>query len=100
MMNKTKLAALALSAVMAQGTVSVPVSAADFSDGADVVTQEAAPQAETFSAAAETPAAEVTEEAADSAGDQWSPGYTVMPETITFHFDENNLEGVKNRMIL
>ena len=91
-MNKKRLAALALSAVMAAGTVSVPVSAADFSDGADVVTQEAAPQAETFSAEAETPAAEVTEEAADSAGDQWSPGYTVMPETITFHFDENNLE--------
>ena len=36
MMNKKRLAALAMSAVMAAGTVSIPVNAADFSDGTAV----------------------------------------------------------------
>lgn len=41
MMNKKRLAVLAMSAVMAASTVSVPVGAADFSDGAEVqVTSE------------------------------------------------------------
>ena len=45
-MNKKRLAALAMSAVMAAGTVSIPVNAADFSDGAAV--QEATAEAETL----------------------------------------------------
>ena len=47
MMNKKRLAALAMSAVMAAGTVSIPVNAADFSDGAAV--QEATAEVEAFS---------------------------------------------------
>ena len=51
-MNKKRLAALAMSAVMAAGTVSIPVNAADFSDGAavqedftaDVATQSTEPE--------------------------------------------------------
>ena len=59
MMNKKRLAALALSAVMAAGTVSIPVNAADFSDGAAV--QEATAEVEAFSE-------DVTEETPDAAG--------------------------------
>ena len=58
MMNKKRLAALAMSAVMAAGTVSIPVNAADFSDGAAV--QEATAEAETLTVDVvedETPAA-------------------------------------------
>lgn len=60
MMNKKRLAALALSAVMAAGTVSIPVNAADFSDGAAV--QEATAEVEAFSE-------DVTEETPDAVGD-------------------------------
>ena len=56
MMNKKRLAALAMSAVMAAGTVSVPVNAADFSDGA-AVQEEVAVQS-----------VDVTEETPDAAG--------------------------------
>ena len=57
MMNKKRLAALAMSAVMAAGTVSIPVNAADFSDGAAV--QEAT---------AEVQSVDVTEDTVDEAG--------------------------------
>ena len=56
MMNKKRLAALAMSAVMAAGTVSIPVNAADFSDGA-AVQEEVAVQS-----------VDVTEETPDAAG--------------------------------
>ena len=63
-MNKKRLAALAMSAVMAAGTVSIPVNAADFSDGAAV--QEATAEAETLTVDVveeETPDAVAAEEA-------------------------------------
>ena len=66
MMNKTRLAALALSAVMATSTMSIPVYAGDFSDGA---TTEAAPAASAFTSDVEAPTAEPTEEAAEVVGD-------------------------------
>ena len=56
MMNKKRLAALAMSAVMAAGTVSIPVNAADFSDGA-AVQEEVAVQS-----------VDVTEETPDAVG--------------------------------
>ena len=56
MMNKKRLAALAMSAVMAAGTVSIPVNAADFSDGA--AAQEAT---------VEVQSVDVTEDAVDAA---------------------------------
>ena len=56
MMNKKRLAALAMSAVMAAGTVSIPVNAADFSDGA-AVQEEVAVQS-----------VDVTEEDPDAVG--------------------------------
>ena len=42
MLNKKRLAALGLSAVMVASTASLPVSAADFSDGSNVVSDESA----------------------------------------------------------
>ena len=57
MMNKKRLAALAMSAVMAAGTVSIPVNAADFSDGA-AVQEEVAVQS-----------VDVTEDVVDAAGE-------------------------------
>ena len=54
MMNKKRLAALALSAVMATSTMSIPVYAGDFSDGA---TTEAAPAASAFTSDVEAPTA-------------------------------------------
>jgi len=57
MMNKKRLAALAMSAVMAAGTVSIPVNAADFSDGA-AVQEEVAVQS-----------VDVTEDVVDGAGE-------------------------------
>ena len=56
MMNKKRLAVLAMSAVMAAGTVSIPVNAADFSDGT-AVQEEVAVQS-----------VDVTEDAVDAAG--------------------------------
>lgn len=83
MMNKKRLAALALSAVMAASTMSFPVYAADFSDGGNA-------QAKTFSAEVEVPAAEVTEETPDSVG--VGDAFKVVPETIKFHYNEAGYE--------
>ena len=67
MMNKKRLAALALSAVMATSTMSIPVYAADFSDGA--TTTEAAPAASAFTSDVEVQTAEpVEEETPDAVG--------------------------------
>ena len=67
MMNKKRLAALALSAVMATSTMSFPVYAADFSDGA--TTTEAAPAASAFTSDVEVQTAEpVEEETPDAVG--------------------------------
>src|SRR5699024_2473957 len=80
---KKRLAALALSAVMAASTMSFPVYAADFSDGGNA-------QAKTFSAEVEVPAAEVTEETPDSVG--VGDAFKVVPETIKFHYNEAGYE--------
>ena len=81
MMNKKRLAALAMSAVMAAGTVSIPVNAADFSDGAAV--QEATAEAETLTV-------DVVEEETPAVGDsevigsKWESINTETPKlTIT-----------------
>ena len=66
MMNKKRLAALALSAVMAASTMSFPVYAADFSDGAT----ETAVQS-----------VEVTEDAADGVA---SPAYVTDAKSANF----------------
>ena len=58
MMNKKRLAALAMSAVMAAGTVSIPVNASAFSDGTDAVAQEAT-EVTDFGSDATTQSAEV-----------------------------------------
>ena len=83
MLNKKRLAALSLSAVMAASTISIPVNAADFSDGTDVVAQEA----EGFSAEAESQSIEVTEDTKDSVKDA-TPSYTV-DGVVFFYNDEN-----------
>ncbi len=88
MMNKKRLAALALSAVMTTSTMSIPVYAADFSDGADIVTQEVAPQAETSSTDAEAQSVEVTDETPDAAGDV-GEAYVVDPNSIQFHYNSD-----------
>lgn len=110
MMNKKRLAALALSAVMAASTVSVPVNAADlFSDGTAATVNEAQPQSgftsgtdatannvetevpaeESADAAAAT--AEVAapvEEATEAAGDH-SHGTTEVDEkSIVFYYED------------
>ena len=82
-MNKKRLAALTLSAVMAASTMSFPVYAADFSDGGNA-------QAKTFSAEVEVPAAEITEETPDSVG--VGDAFKVVPETIKFHYNEAGYE--------
>ena len=58
MMNKKRLAVLAMSAVMAASTVSVPVGAADFSDGAAGAEAQAATETADFSADVDTQALE------------------------------------------
>ena len=69
MMNKKRLAALAMSAVMAAGTVSIPVNAADFSDGT-AVQEEVAVQS-----------VDVTEDAADGVA---SPAYVTDAKSANF----------------
>lgn len=71
MMNKKRLAAFALSAVMATSTMSFPVNAAEFSDGADVAAQSV----------------DVTEDTTDAAGDT-SQGYVLDSDSVVFHYNE------------
>ena len=79
MMNKKRLAALALSAVMVASTMSIPVNASAFSDGTGA--------ADTFSGETAGQALDVTEEVPEDAGDQ-SGAYQVDPDSITFHYGE------------
>ena len=86
MMNKKRLAALAMSAVMAAGTVSIPVNAADFSDGAAV--QEATAEAETLTV-------DVVEDETPAVGDsqvidsRWENTNTENPKLIVRMKDDN-----------
>ena len=78
MMNKKRLAALAMSAVMAAGTVSIPVNASAFSDGTDAVAQETT-EVTDFGSDAATQSAEVevaedVVEAAEASGVTFVPG--------------------------
>lgn len=77
MLNKKRLAALSLSAVMAASTVSFPVNAADFSDRAGV------------SAEAQTETPSVTEETTESVK---AVGQEVVDTTKTIAFDEKTDE--------
>ena len=83
MMNKKRLAALALSAVMAASTMSFPVYAADFSDGGNV-------EVATFSAETATPVVDETEDV-EGVG-VTSEGYIVDPTSIVFHYNEEGVE--------
>ena len=91
MMNKKRLAALALSAVMATSTMSIPVYAGDFSDGA---TTEAAPAASAFTSDVEVPTAEPTEEAAEAVGDTSESTGTSTEDVqdITFYYNEDGIK--------
>ena len=92
MMNKKGLAALALSAVMAASTMSFPVYAADFSDGA--TTTEAAPAASAFTSDVEVQTAEPVEETLDAVGEnlQTEPGTVMEVEenSIKFYYNDGN----------
>ena len=90
MMNKKRLAALALSAVMAASTMSFPVYAADFSDGA--TTTEAAPAVSAFTSDVEVQTAEPVEETAPvvAAGD--TNGKKVNKDSVTFWYNDKNHE--------
>lgn len=108
MMNKKRLAVLAMSAVMAASTVSVPVGAADFSDGAAGAEAQVAAETADFSADVDTQALDVTEETPDAAGaivfgkPQWSgldtdtPSLTITvngkSETYTKGFEKKETE--------
>src|SRR5699024_12112316 len=93
MMNKKRRAALALSAVMATSTMSFPVYAGDFSDGA---TTEAAPAASAFTSDVEAPTAEPTEEAAEAVGDTSESTGTntgnIAAKDITFYYNEDGIK--------
>ena len=86
MMNKKRLAALALSAVMAASTMSFPVYAADFSDGA--TTTEAAPAASAFTSDVEVQTAEPVEETVPAVDD--TNGKKVNKDSVTFWYNNEN----------
>ena len=67
MLNKKRLAALGLSAVMVASTASLPVSAADFSDGG-IATQSDVAADETEDFGVETANVEVNDDAQDAVG--------------------------------
>ena len=86
MMNKKRLAALAMSAVMAAGTVSIPVNAADFTS---------TPVQEDFTAGAAVQSLEPTEDNADAVGapvtgrtdSDWNTDKENPSVLITTHYD-------------
>ena len=91
MMNKKRLAALALSAVMATSTMSFPVYAADFSDGATAGT-EVQVQSDFTSDAAGSANVEVqtitpTEETVEAAGVE-EAGRKVNPDSVKFYYND------------
>ena len=90
-MNKKRLAALALSAVMATSTMSFPVYAADFSDGATAGT-EVQVQSDFTSDAAGSANVEVqtitpTEETVEAAGVE-EAGRKVDPDSVRFYYND------------
>ena len=88
MMNKKRLAALALSAVMAASTMSFPVYAADFSDGA--TTTEAAPAASAFTSDVEVQTAEPVEETVPAVAADDTNGKKVDKDSVTFWYNSVN----------
>ena len=83
MMNKKRLAALALSAVMVASTMSFPVYAADFSDGGNA-------EVTTFTAETAAPVVDETEDV-ESVG-ATSEGYVLDPDSVVFHYNEEGVE--------
>ena len=83
MMNKKRLAALALSAVMVASTMSFPVYAADFSDGGNA-------EVTTFTAETAAPVIDETENV-DGVGTE-SKGYVLDPDSVVFHYNEEGVE--------
>lgn len=83
MMNKKRLAALALSTVMVASTMSFPVYAADFSDGGNA-------EVTTFTAETAAPVIDETENV-DGVGDE-SKGYVLDPDSVVFHYNEEGVE--------
>lgn len=77
MMNKKRLAVLAMSAVMTASTVSMPVNAMDFSDGAGVQAAEA------FSAGVDAQSVEVTEEVSEDVAANIT--YTIVDDSVTWN---------------
>ena len=92
MMNKKRLAALALSAVMATSTMSIPVYAADFSDGAtagaEVQVQSDFTSDAAGSANVEVQVAEPVEETVEAVGDQLPGAPTIDERSIVFYYEE------------
>ena len=92
MMNKKRLAALALSAVMATSTMSIPVYAADFSDGATAGTEVQVQSDFTSDAAGsanvEVQVAEPAEETVEAVGDQLPGAATIDERSIVFYYEE------------
>ena len=91
MMNKKRLAALALSAVMATSTMSIPVYAADFSDGATAGTEVQVQSDFTSDAAGsanvEVQVAEPAEETVEAVGDPVD-ATTVNEDSIQFYYND------------
>ena len=83
MMNKKRLAALALSAVMVASTMSFPVYAADFSDGGNA-------EVTTFTAETAAPVVDETEDV-ESVG-ATSEGYVLDADSVVFHYNEEGVE--------
>ena len=90
-MNKKRLAALALSAVMATSTMSIPVYAADFSDGATAGTEVQVQSDFTSDAAGsanvEVQVAEPAEETVEAVGNPVD-ATTVNEATIKFYYND------------
>ena len=93
MMNKKRLAVLAMSAVMTASTVSMPVNAMDFSDGAqvkeatDVATFSSGSDEKTADSDVEAPAVEITEDTADAAGVEETAS-VVDEDSIVFYYND------------
>ena len=94
MMNKKRLAALTLSAVMAASTMSFPVYAADFSDGAtagaEVQVQSDFASDAAGSANVEVQTAEPVEETVPAVATDDTNGKKVDKESVTFWYNSVN----------
>ena len=90
MMNKKRLAALALSAVMATSTMSIPVYAGDFSDGTTEtsVSIQSDFTSDAGDANVEVQTAEPIEETVETVGDQLPGAATIDEGSIVFYYEE------------